>query len=70
MYNVELNTDLKKLVCTKCDYTEPLPTHCHKPMIIEDGKLVCWKGEHAPCCGSSSIKELPEHHGERMILKN
>jgi len=69
MHPVQLESNISELVCSKCDYTIPLPQHCHKPMTFVDGKLVCWKGEHAPCCNSSSILDIPEHHEMKMILK-
>jgi len=69
MNEVIIESTPQVLVCSNCGYTVPVPVHCHKPMKLSDGKLVCWKGEHAPCCNSSSVLDVPEHHGMKMIVK-
>ncbi|MFX0185489.1 MAG: hypothetical protein ACFE95_20590 [Candidatus Hodarchaeota archaeon] len=55
-----------ELICQECDYTEPIPQHCGKPMHIEeiDGKetLVCWMG------ASCGVLELPTHHEKPMKI--
>jgi len=70
MYNLKLDLERIELICEECGHVELVPYHCHKPMKIMDDKLVCWKGDHAACCDSSSMRELPLHHGKKMILKN
>ncbi|MFQ5980052.1 MAG: hypothetical protein ACE5OZ_18115 [Candidatus Heimdallarchaeota archaeon] len=57
---------MSDLVCTACNYNEPVPSHCNKPMHIEETqgqqKLVCHMG---PGCGKMDI---PEHCGTPMKL--
>ncbi|MFX0052227.1 MAG: hypothetical protein ACFFAJ_02775 [Candidatus Hodarchaeota archaeon] len=52
------------LKCQECDFTEPTPIHCGKPMHIEEiegkEKLVCWMG------ASCGVQELPSHHSKPM----
>ncbi len=54
--------------CVSCDYLELYPYHCGRPMELQEERLVCWRGEHKPCCNSSSVLPLPQHHGETMKI--
>jgi hypothetical protein len=69
MHEVHLQLDTIILICQTCDYIFPIPKHCGKQMTIKNDRLECWKGEHAPCCNSASFRDLPEHHGQKMIIK-
>ena len=63
-YNQKSESDkiMGKLKCQECDYTQEIPTHCGKPMHLENNQLVCWMG---PSCGAQPI---PEHHGKPMQI--
>ena len=69
MASLKTEETLKKLVCQDCDYTLSVPFHCGEQMIVENDKLVCWKGEHAPCCKNSSIMDIPTHHDKMMLIQ-
>jgi len=56
------------LNCQICDYTEKVPNHCREPMRIVDNRLICWKGEHKPCCKNESVMDIPNHHNKPMII--
>ena len=58
----------KMLKCVECDFKLPLPFHCGRHMEVQGTKLVCWKGEHKPCCNNSSIMDIPYHHEKPMTL--
>lgn len=49
---------LDVLKCKNCNSIINIPKHCGKPMNLENGNWVCWKGEHTPCCGRDSIFEF------------
>ena len=70
MYEIKLNLERKEFICEECGHIEAVPHHCHKPMNVIDDKLICWKGEHAPCCNTSSVLDIPVHHGKNMVLKD
>ncbi|MHA1265043.1 MAG: heavy metal translocating P-type ATPase [Candidatus Helarchaeota archaeon] len=59
-----MSKSLPKLRCPVCKMLQDVPTHCGKPMYIEevDGKpmLVCWMGLN---CGK---QEIPTHHNQLM----
>ncbi|MHA1236058.1 MAG: heavy metal translocating P-type ATPase [Candidatus Hodarchaeales archaeon] len=54
------------MICQTCDYSEPIPMHCKKPMHFEtvegEEKLVCWMGSS---CGS---KPIPFHCGKPLLM--
>ncbi len=56
MTNLEFHGDY---VCVNCETTFKSPHHCGRPMIVvglnDMSAWVCWKGEHAPCCGKPSV---------------
>lgn len=58
----ESDKTMGKLKCQECDYTQEIPTHCGKPMHLENNQLVCWMG---PSCG---VQSIPEHHGKPMQI--
>ena len=61
--------EIEVLKCQECNFIEPVPVHCGKPMVLEEDTFVCWRGEHAPCCGRSSKMSIPKHHDKPMILR-
>lgn len=67
---LKFEQSLKELQCTSCNYSLTIPYHCGRQMVVKDNHLVCWKGEHQPCCNSSSKMDIPIHHDQFMIIKN
>ncbi len=61
--------EIEVLACQQCSHVEPLPVHCGKPMQLVGNELVCWRGEHAPCCGRESKMPIPMHHDSPMVVK-
>ncbi len=52
----------QKLLCTQCEFAQPLPRHCGQVMHLEGDRLVCWMGAS---CGQVPI---PQHHGKPMKI--
>ena len=61
---------MSKLKCVECDYEEPLPGHCGRPMHKEGNALWCHMG---PSCKMGNpekppTRAIPEHHGKQMEI--
>ena len=70
MATLKFEESLKELQCVSCNYSLAVPYHCGRQMLLESDKLICWKGEHQPCCNSTSTLDIPTHHEENMVLKS
>jgi len=44
--------------CENCSKIVEVPKHCGQAMHLEGTIWVCHKGEHAPCCGRSSVVDF------------
>ncbi len=60
-------------VCENCNKSTTPPTHCGQAMLLQEQEgvknWICWKGEHAPCCGKESLIAYEACCGEPNLVK-